>query len=337
MTQQTLADLQALADAEDKVAAGVIEDAEADEEAPENEEEQEETLEEGEQSDEDEPDEDGAESEPDWAKKPDAKNFVPARVHSELRKNLRATQSDADAVKVENEQLKARLAALESGHAEASPQVLKMPTLAECDFDDAIHAQKLAEYSAKLVEQKLSERERSQAATSQALQLSEQINSQVDKHYERASVLIGRGTVTAENYQAADMIVRKAIAESVKSDPDYVADYMIANLGDGSEKVMYHLGVNPEALGKLKEAFRSDPSGIRAAAFLGELKGKFNSAPATKLSNAPKPDKALSGNAKVTTESSKKAYEKAQKAGDVSGMIAAEKAGKAKGINTSNW
>lgn len=337
MTVQTLAELMAQADAEDTTeTAATVEVAEAEQDEAEQEEE---SAEEAESSDDEETE--GEESEgddkPEWAKEPDAKNFVPAKVHSELRKSLRATQSDAEAVKIENEQLKARLAALEGGQASQSVQTLKVPTLAECDFDDDVHAQRLAEYSEKLLEQKLADRDRNQAASSQQAQLNAQISSQVDQHYERAGELISKGSVTEDNFKAADLIVRKALAEVVRGDADYVTDYIIANLGQGSEKVFYHLGVNPKALNDLKDAFRADPSGLRAATYLGELKGKFNSAPATKLSNAPKPDKVLNGSASVTTDSAKKAYAKAEKADDISGMLAAKRAAKARGIDTSNW
>lgn len=334
MNVTSLADLQAQADAEE----GKQEQVAVEQETEELEESDTETETEEEESTEEEDDEseEKASEDEDWAK-PDAKHFVPAKVHSELRKSLRATQSDADAVKTENEQLKARLAALEGGQASQQAQTLVIPTLANCNFDDDLLAQRTAEYSEALVEQKLAEREKNSAANSQQAQLNAQINSQVEQHYERAGELIGKGSVTEDNFKSADLLVRKAIAEVAKGDPDYIADYMIAKLGAGSEKVMYHLGVNPKALNELKEAFRSDPTGIAAASYLGELKGKFNSAQPTKLSNAPKPDKVLTGTAKVTTESARKAYLKAEKSDDISGMLAAKRAAKGKGIDTSNW
>jgi hypothetical protein len=335
---QTLADLKALVEAEDNPTSAKAEPV-AEEEAelePEELEQEDGAAEDESDEDESESEESESEDEPEWAKKPDAKNFVPARVHSELRKNLRATQSGADAVKAENEQLKARLAALDVGSAPQAQQ-LKVPTLAECDFDDDLHAQRLAEYSEKLLEQKLAERDRTKAVNSQQEQINAQINSQVDKHYERAGELISKGTVTEENFKSADLLVRKAVAESIKGDADYITDYIIASLGEGSEKVIYHLGVNPKALGELKSAFAADPSGLRAATYLGELKGKFNSSPMAKLSNAPKPDKALKGSAKVTTDSAKRAYLKAEKADSVGGMLAAKRAAKAAGIDTSKW
>lgn len=332
MTMQTLAELQALADAEDNPQA--VATAEESQKAEPELEQEESTEEELESNDDDESEDDKSSDEkPDWAKEPDTKNFVPARVHSDLRKSLRATQSDAELAKTENEQLKARLAALEGGQATAKPSLLEIPTPENCGFDDDLLAKRTAEYSEAVVERRF----RKQAAEAQQEQQNAQIVSQVDKHYERANELIGKGSVTEESFKNADLLVRKAVAETAKGDPDYITDFMIANLGEGSEKVMYHLGVNPKALGELKEAFRSDPTGIRAASFLGELKGKFNSAPPAKLSNAPKPDKVLSGTAKVTSDSAYKAYVKAEKAGDISGMLAAERAAKAKGINISNW
>jgi len=326
---QSLADLLALAEAEEKGTVAATPEPEP--EAVDDEPEAEETEEQSEEETETEESDDKTEE---WAK-PDTKNFVPAKVHSELRKNLRATESEAEVVKQENEQLKQRLAQLESGSKPA--ETLKVPTLEECDYDADVHAQRLAEYSQKLVEQKLKERDNTQAVTAQQLQQKQKIDSEVNKHYERAEALVAQGKISADNFKAAELLVRKAFAESTSMDANLLADYFISVVGEGSEKVIAHLGMSATALSKLKETLKEDPSGMRVAAYLGSLNERFKSATVNKLSNAPKPDTPLKGTANVTSGSAKGAYLKAEKAGDVSGMIAAKRAAKAKGIDTLNW
>lgn len=329
---QTLAQLQAQVEAEDNQQAAavveVVEEAEPEEEVLD--------AEEADGNDDSEPDGETEEAEtPEWAKTPDSKNFVPAKVHSDLRKNLRATESQVDVVRQENEQLKQRLAALESGTPING--IPKMPTLAECDFDDDVHATKLAEYSRAMVQHELTERDRKRTVDSQQEQLNQALNAQVNKHYERAGALIASKAVTEDNFRAADGLVRKALAEVSSVDADYLADYLISVLGEGSEKVMYHLGVSPTALAGLKSAFKDDPNGLKAAVYLGSLNEKFKSAVPNKLSNAPKPDKPLSGGAPAVVDSARKAYNKAIKSDDPIAIMRAEREAKKKGIDTSNW
>lgn len=333
MTVQTLAELIAQADAEENGAVAATPEPKPEaEEVEETEQEEADTEEQSE--DEGDSEAESKDETEEWAK-PDTKNFVPAKIHSELRKSLRATESEAEVVKKENEQLKQRLAALEGGVK--STEVLKAPTLEECDYDNDVLAQRLAEYSEKLVEKKLRERDTEQTATAQQIQHKQKIDSEVNKHYERASALIAQGKVSEDNFKASELLVRKAFSESSNMDPDYLTDYFISVLGDGSEKVVTHLGINAAALSKLKETLKEDPSGLRTAAYLGSLNEKFKSATVNKLSNAPKPDTPLKGTANVSSGSAKGAYLKAEKAGDVSGMLAAKRAAKAKGLDTSNW
>ena len=330
MQHATLAELQAQAEAEENPnAVAAVEEVE-----PVVEEEEESEV--VEESQDESADEDEAKDKTEeWAK---PEGSVPVKAHVEMKHKLKGKLHDVES---ENAALKARLAALESGSVAVTqePQLVR-PKLSDPDvnYDEEVYAEKVAQYTEKLVEQKLSSREKTQAATTQQQQQERQVQAELDKHYERASELVSSGKVTAENYQAADHNVRKALADVFPNGfSEVVLDNMIARLKNGSEKVIYHLGVNKSALSELVECFKSDPMGFAAATYMGELKAKFNSAPANKLSQAPKPDKALNGTVSVASEGPKKAYDKAEKAGDISGMIAAKRAAKAKGINSSNW
>ena len=115
-----------------------------------------------------------------------------------------------------------------------------------------------------------------------------------------------------------------------------VIDSMISRLGEGSEKVIYHLGVNATALREFEGELRADPTGIRAAMYLAEKKALFNSKPAVKPKPVPKPDVPLQGKApKVSTH--KAEYLRAEKAGDYQRASAARKAAKAAGENIDSW
>lgn len=335
----SLAELRAQNEAEDAAEAKLAEvEPEAEAEELEQDEPEEDTEEA--EADAEETDSESGKDEPEWAKSEGG--AVPVAKHVEMKHKLRAKLDEANTEserhRIENEQLKQRLAALESGRSDA-PQALKMPRMDDEDiaYDDEKFNSRMAEYTDALIEQKLSGRAKKTQEQTQQQQFAAQIQADVDKHYERASELVGSGAVTAENYQAADMLVRRAVASTVKGDGEYITDYMIANLGAGSEKVIYHLGVNPQALSTLKEHLQRDPSGLRAASYLGGLSAKFSVGTVNKLSNAPKPDKALNGTATVSSGSHSKAYQKAVKADDPGAMVRAKRAAKAAGIDTSKW
>jgi hypothetical protein len=328
MSHATLAELIAQAEAEDnpQAVAVVVEEEEAEEvEEVESEDESEDQTE-GESEDKIE----------DWAKPEGA---VPVKTHVEMKHKLKGKLHDAES---ENAELRARLAALENGNpvvkTQSEPE-LKRPKLSDADiaFDEDVYADRMAQYTEAIIDRKLSSRDQKQTAQVQQSQHESKVQGEVDKHYERAAELVSSGKITAENYQAADHNVRKAMAQALPGMGEVVLDNLIARLKNGSEKVVYHLGVNPAALSELVNSFKEDSTGFAAASYLGELKAKFNSAPTNKLSQAPKPDKALSGAVSVTSDNFKKAHDKAEKAGDISGMLAAKRGAKAKGINTSNW
>ena len=337
MTVQTLAELQAQVAAEEAAAEKTAAE-ETDVNADESESDADVTeVEEGstEQSDEEKTDADD-DDKPEWAK---PEGSVPVAKHVEMKHKLRARAdaalSEAEKLRLENEQLKSQL----SGGAKVEQEPLRAPRLDDEDigYDEDKYQQRMTEYTEAVIERKLSGQSQKSAEQQQQSQRLQQIQGEVESHYERAASLVSSGTVTQENYQAADSIVRNSVASATGKDGDFITDFLISNLGEGSEKVMYHLGVNPAALKVLTEKLQSDPTGIRAATYLGEMKAKFNSAPANKLSKAPPPDKALQSKANVTSGSLKRAYEKAEQSGDVGAMVRAKRQAKAAGQDTSNW
>lgn len=329
----SLSDLKSEAEQQDaeilaaQKAAEEIEDFE--EEAEQNE------LQEGEES------APGADKEPpEWAKTDE--QLVPVSKHIEMKHKLKAraneAQAAASAVAQENERLRQELERLRAGAQAPEQSDLKMPTLAECDYDEEIFAQRNAAYVNSLIEKKLSGHVSKTQAQQQAEAQQHALNGEVEKHYERASKLVAEGIVTPENFQAAELVVRNRIASALPNyDADNVVDTLIASLGNGSEKVIYHLGVNPAALAELESSLKANPSGLRAATYLGELKTRFETASKIKPSNSLKPDRTLKGDASTGRQNYLKNYRAAESNNDPSLMVRLKREAKAAGIDTSKW
>lgn len=332
MQVQTLSELRAQeADSEEVKVEQAIEakpEAEADAEV-----EQVEPIEGEVETEESASEEDGK---PEWAKTEG--QAVPVAKFVDLKHKLKAvreeSQSEIEKLRQENEALRRGSVQINTVQA---PE-LKPPTLADCDYDETLFAEKNDEYFKALIESKLSSyAQRTQSA--QGAQSAQQaLKQEVDKHYERASEFVTKKVVSEENYRNADARVRRAIQSIYpKDDGDAITDELIANIGEGSEKVLYHLGANPAALAKLDSLLRANPSGLKASAYLGELKARFEAVPINKLSSAPKPDVSLKGNVSLTVKSKQADYDKALNAGDVTMARTIKKAAQAVGADTSNW
>lgn len=341
MTVQTLAELRASNEAAEKAeAAATVEAVEAGETEVLEDEDLEQETEESEPEEVEKTEEESEESEPEeieeWARP--EKGAVPVKKHVEMKHKLKAELHTRDD---EIAKLRAELEAVKNGsatHKVADQNMPRIPKLSDPDigYDEEKHAERLAEYTAQMVEYKISQARTVDTEKSRQEQLNNQVKSAVDQHYERALELVNKKLITPENYQAADHIVRKAFEEALPGMGEMVTDNLIARLGKGSEKVIYHLGINPAALSNLKESLKEDPTGFGASIFLGELKAKFNSASVEKPKQALKPDRPLNGG-KVVISGAKKAYDKAVASDDPVAIMRAKRAAKEKGINTSEW
>jgi len=207
------------------------------------------------------------------------------------------------------------------------------------DYTEAMIDYRFAKQNAENQAKSQAEQERERFRSRQ-----EQVNTAVDKHYERAVDLATKSGITPELYQSADYNVRQ-MAESIfnangqnEGAGDAVIDALIANLGEGSEKVMYNLGRNRARLEELKSRFERDPSGLQASIYIGELNAKLG-APTKRTTNAPKPAPRVNGdkNVKPSEKALKKAYDKADKAGDAQARFNARREARKAGIDTRNW
>lgn len=230
-------------------------------------------------------------------------------------------------------QLKAEIDALKRGGstAAAKPQEAIMPTLESVDYDEAQYAKAMQAWIQGQVQavQSTSQVSDRQSKARQAQ------DSAVDGHYERAAKLAKETGISSEVYQRADLAVRQAVESAFPDQGDGVTDAFISRLGEGSEKVMYYLGRNSRELDVFKGKLASDPSGIEAATYLGELKGRV-ATPLKKVTKAPKPAARAEGGDAHSTGSSKlkKQY---QSTSDMQKRFDIRRQAKQAGIDVSEW
>ena len=171
------------------------------------------------------------------------------------------------------------------------------------------------------------------------LEAHQKISSSVDQHYERAATLAAASGITPELYQSADRRVREAIQGVFGGESgEHVTNALIANLGEGSEKVLYKLGVSPKSLAELTTKLRDDPNGLQAAIYLGKLSAELTTT-ARKRSNTPAPATNVQGDANTTdlSRSLMRKYHDAHKRGDAQAAWDIKSEAKVKKINVSTW
>lgn len=171
------------------------------------------------------------------------------------------------------------------------------------------------------------------------LEAHQRISSSVDQHYERAAVLAAASGITPELYQSADRRVREAIQGVFGGESgEHVTNALIANLGEGSEKVLYKLGVSPKSLAELTSKLRDDPNGLQAAIYLGKLSAELTTA-TRKRSNTPAPATDVKGDANTTDLSRTllRRYQEAHNRGDTQAAYDIRSEAKGKNINVKSW
>ena len=264
----------------------------------------------------------------------DSGDSVPLATLVKTRNKLKGKLHEKDN---EIEQLKQQVEQLKQGVIQAPVTAPKAPPrLEDFDYDDAKYAQAQAQYVSELVNQTLSTHTQKSVNENAQKEAQRKIEESLDSHYERAAKLIESAKITTEQYQAADTRFRQAIDQVRPGQGDKIADFLLANLGEGSEKVGYHLGVNQEARAQLQSKLLADPSGIAAAVWLGS-KLKELSPPKQLRSNAPKPANKLQSDESTTDSlrSLKTDIAKARKGGDYQKVIDLKFAAKAKGVDVS--
>jgi hypothetical protein len=338
--EQSLSDLRAIVEAEEAAQAG---------NQPQPEPEIEEELLEGEGPEGDteaNPEAEGGEpleELEDWQKPDDEEtqknDLVPLAKHLDVKNRLKEKAA------TELSQRDARIAELEKqlqqGQAQALPQVDDLEIAVEIwEFqgDPSQYPRYIAEVNARnALKLQAAEARKAQAQQEQA-QAAEYVSAEIDKHYERAAELIGTGKITEDRFKTAEATVLNRLDANFPGMGKAVIDTFIADLGKGSEKVIFHLGTNAAAMQAFEDALKSDKrkSGLKAFGVLVSLRDRFESKPVVRPTPAPKPDTPLVGKAS-SFGAEQKAYEKAHASGDAEKAFDIKMAARAKGINTSKW
>ena len=169
-------------------------------------------------------------------------------------------------------------------------------------------------------------------------QYEETVNAAVEEHYERAVDLAEKSKISADMYKSADLKVREMADEVFPGAGDAIVDNLIYNLGEGSEKVMYNLGVNTKRRDHVRKLLQEDKTGLRASAYLGKLNGELSS-PGKRNSKAPAPAANPTGDSK-TSESFralKRKYKEAHKRGDQQAAFNARREARRAGADVTDW
>jgi len=348
---KTLAELKAENEAEEAAlkAAESEENAETEEDESEAEQEAESETESEEEAAESETGEDdeestGDEEVEDW-KQGDSheshgeKKFTDGDVgkaKAKLRAKLeRQHTEETEKLRLENERLQQQL--------QASGRNIEKPKRE--DFTDEYGDVDEEAYQVALTDHRIDVRNAETQAATQSQQQKEkaaeyerQVNEQVDQHYERAAKLAEKSGISAEAYQAADRNFRQVVEDVFPEAGDTIADTLIANLGEGSEKVAFSIGVNSVKREQLKKLLLQDKTGLKAAIYLGQLNGEI-AASSKKKTNAPRPAPDLSGDKKQSSgqRALAKKYKEAHAKGKTQDAFNIKRQAKAAGVDTSNW
>jgi hypothetical protein len=243
----------------------------------------------------------------------------------------------------ETEELKAQISELQkqvSNPVQQAPKVQPRPKYSDYDTEEA-YEEALDSWYDQKVEAKLSGRDERLSQQRKQAEAQQKVSSSVDQHYERAAKLTQDHGINQEVYHSADLAVRQMVENIRPGHGDMTVDLLISNLGQDSEKVMFYVGRNAQALSELQSSLVGDPSGIQAAMLLGSMKARV-AMPNKRQSKAPKPATQLKGDEAVKDKSSlerklKKKYQESHKSGNAQAAWNSRSEARRSGIDVSNW
>lgn len=260
------------------------------------------------------------------------KDFVPVGAHVEMKNKLRGRLEDKDD---ELEKLKAENLKLKQVSTPQEP--LKRPD-PEDYTDQTLFDKDLETFKDNEAADRFRRIQANDNQTAKQQEAKRVVKENVDEHYDRSAKLVSESGIEPELFKQTDLKVRKTIENLRPGFGDVITDNLISTLGKGSEKVMYYLGVNETALNKFQALLVADPSGMRAAVFLGQEQQRLTT-PKKQRSRAPKPSKQHSGNTNLggNAKSLKRKYDVAHKKGDINTAYKIKQQAKKNKINTSGW
>ena len=253
------------------------------------------------------------------------------KAKAKLRAKLEKRHED------EVEKLRAELEALKGGKRAEPLAKPKREDFYDEDDPDEAYFDALTDWKLKTHQAEVKAETQSAELTRKQQEVQQATAKAVDQHYERAVGLSAKSGISAELYQSADYKVRQMVESLYPGAGDNITDALIASMGDGSEKVMYNLGINESRLGELRTRLEQDKNGIKAAIFLGQLNERL-SAPQKRKTNAPKPAADAHGDVQAINQKAlKKKYDAASKSGNTQAAFDARREARKAGVDTSNW
>lgn len=274
---------------------------------------------------------------------------VPLTAHTKLRSKLkgaiREKEGTIEELNAKISDLEARLSGSPVNSAKESfnlqaPTTLKRPERFDFDSDEDYYRAD-NDYMLQFVNQNMQAQQKALEAQEIQKKAQEDEASKVAAHYERASKLVSENGIKADIYQETDASVRRAVDSVFPGQGDLMTDRLISKLGEGSEKVFYYLGKNPQKRAELMLKLQEDQSGLSATVFLGEIKASVASGQRKNISSrapAPSPQIKGGGSSGSASESKlKELYKKAHKKGDRQEAFNMKRQAKKQGIDTKNW
>ena len=244
----------------------------------------------------------------------DGKKFTDSDIGSIKRKlKAKITRQVQKERSTEVEDLRAQLQELQKSSAprrntrQAEPV---RPKYDDYDDEDGYNVA-MDNYQDKRTEVMFAKRDASQLDDSRQRDAVSVRTNAVNDHIDRAAELVQKAGISPDAFKDGEVRVRNALDAISPGNGDEYADIFIGALGVGSEKVIYNLSRNASKLRALTDKLASDPTGLSATIYLGELKSALTSA--GKIRNkAPKPATQIGGTASggATVAKLERAYKK---------------------------
>lgn len=273
----------------------------------------------------------------DWQKSDEDEEIDPDKPVKFL-KAKKALKGRIAEVSDENAALKAQLEALKRKPAETGTETpTKRPDSLDFDTDEEYHAA-LDKYNDDRALARYEELEATKSQSRAVRAAKEKLEADVDQHFERAAKLIETSGIKPEIYQASDATVRAAVEAISPEKGDLIVDHLISTIGEGSEKVTFFLGRNKAALGEFQALLASDPTGMKAAIYLGQQKERLTN-PAKPRSNAQSPAPKVNGGKSNAGNpvSMKKEFDALMKKDKVNEAFNLRRDARKNKIDTSKW
>jgi len=254
------------------------------------------------------------------------------KLQAKADRKIEGKDSEIEKLRLENE-------ALRSNRPAANEQLTrpKREDFYESDDQDEAFTDALVDY--KIAKQKAEYTAETASSNAEMLAVKRQrvISSGESEHYDRALKLVVDSKISAEKYQGADLAFRQAIDEIVPGGGDNITAGLVNALGEGSEKVIFNVGINQQRLNKIKDLLINDPSGLSLMSHLSDKKNKLTFSKSKTSTPAPAPD--INGD--VTDSAGEKAmikqFKSAENSGDPQKMMDILSTGRRKGYKTKTW